>query len=322
MPSWWWPGKRWSRSRTKQQSAPRAAASAACSPRHSHDHPAAAFVFAWAAASPSPVPRGGEKEKPPRGSLDSPAARRGTSSSTPCCGHVVAVAGQGFPLPRPKSGPLLPSAQSSQAEGCACASPWTTSVSGSGGSSPESAADDAVEDQRNNRYTDYPIVCPGARTVPADAHEHEQATEHKYFVSCGEHHRFLDLSITNGTEVNSQSFGALPSGAHSRGRKSHEETRGVRTRSLSPRPRGASTRAFDSSYAGPGDIAFGPWSTVRRIDDLKSRSQPLPLPPFPITGFLVPSSPIPSAQSQSQWKKGKLLGSGTFGQVYLGFNRK
>ncbi|GJM85254.1 hypothetical protein PR202_ga01689 [Eleusine coracana subsp. coracana] len=154
MPSWWWPGKRWSRSRTKQQSAPRAAASAACSPRHSHDHDddvhPAGFAFAWAAASPSVGQRGGEKEKPPRGSLDSPAARRGTSS-TPCCGHVVAVAGhQGFPLPRPKSGPLLPSAQSLQAEGCACASPWTTSsVSGSGESSPESA-DDAVEDQRNN----------------------------------------------------------------------------------------------------------------------------------------------------------------------------
>jgi serine/threonine protein kinase len=26
-------------------------------------------------------------------------------------------------------------------------------------------------------------------------------------------------------------------------------------------------------------------------------------------------------QFQSQWRKGKLLGSGTFGQVYLGFNR-
>jgi hypothetical protein len=122
-------------------------------------------------------------------------------------------------------------------------------------------------------------------------------------------------------DVNLQSFGASTGSTPSRGRMLHEETRGARTRSLSPGPRG---HALASSYASPaGDLGFGPWSTVKRVDDLKSRSQPLPLPPAPITiGFLAPSSlPIASSLSQSPWKKGKLLGSGTFGQVYLGFNR-
>jgi len=45
-----------------------------------------------------------------------------------------------------------------------------------------------------------------------------------------------------------------------------------------------------------------------------------PLPSSPSSCPPLPSSPTTLAQSQSQWKKGKLLGSGTFGQVYLGFN--
>ncbi|OEL29946.1 Mitogen-activated protein kinase kinase kinase YODA [Dichanthelium oligosanthes] len=46
-----------------------------------------------------------------------------------------------------------------------------------------------------------------------------------------------------------------------------------------------------------------------------------PLPSSPSSCPPLPASPTTSSQSQSQWKKGKLLGSGTFGQVYLGFNR-
>lgn len=138
MLSWWWPGRR-SRSRTTKPPTPTAAASAAWSPRHSHSHDDATFAFAWAA--PSSVHPGWET-KPP--SLDSPAARRRSTSNAvvPCCGGVsegaVAVPGQqGFPLPRPKSGPLP------EAEGCACASPCTSM---SGGCSSES--DNAVEDHR------------------------------------------------------------------------------------------------------------------------------------------------------------------------------
>ncbi|XP_066342903.1 mitogen-activated protein kinase kinase kinase 3-like isoform X6 [Miscanthus floridulus] len=45
-----------------------------------------------------------------------------------------------------------------------------------------------------------------------------------------------------------------------------------------------------------------------------------PLPSSPSSCPPLPASPTTCSQSQSQWKKGKLLGSGTFGQVYLGFN--
>lgn len=163
-----------------------------------------------------------------------------------------------------------------------------------------------------SRYED-PVIYPGARTIPPVVHDH--ILEEKPLVSCSKHHMFLDLPITNARER-----GASTSRAPSRGKMLHEDTCGARTRSLSPRKRG---HDFASGYASPGgDRGFGPWSAVKRMIHLKSQSQPLPLPPVPIAGFRVPSSsPIASAKSQSQWKKGKLLGSGTFGQVYLGFNR-
>ncbi|KAH0448957.1 hypothetical protein IEQ34_022757 [Dendrobium chrysotoxum] len=46
------------------------------------------------------------------------------------------------------------------------------------------------------------------------------------------------------------------------------------------------------------------------------RSPPQPLPPH----LILPNSPTSSRPSQSSWKKGMLLGRGTFGNVYLGLN--
>ncbi|TVU29710.1 hypothetical protein EJB05_21290, partial [Eragrostis curvula] len=297
MPLWWWPGRR-SRSRTKRKDNEPAPA-AAFPPRYSVDaHPAAAW------ASPSV-----QRERPRASSLESPPAWRGADSAgRGGAGSESAVVGQGFPLPRPKSGPL-PSA-SSQVEAAARGGGASPCPCVSSGSSSES--DDAVD----HRYAD-PVVYPGARTIPPDTHE--CVMEEKGRVSCSEHPRFSELPINNEAQASLQSFGASTSGPSSRGRILHEDTRGPRTRSLSPRPRG---NALASSYASPGDFGFGPWSTVKRMDDLKSRSQPLPLPPVPTARFPVPSSFNSSRQSQSEWKKGKLLGSGTFGQVYLGFNRE
>lgn len=78
-------------------------------------------------------------------------------------------------------------------------------------------------------------------------------------------------------------------------------------------------------------------SNTNRPDDGKQQSHRLPLPPLTIT-HTSPFSPTYSASSTpsvprspgraenptspgSRWKKGKLLGRGTFGHVYLGFNR-
>ena len=165
--------------------------------------------------------------------------------------------------------------------------------------------------------------------MPPDAHK--RTTEEKHLVSCSappprEHHKFFEVPVTNAREVHLQSYEAATTGTTSRGRVFHKNTR-ARTRSLSPGPRG---HDFASSFATPGDLGVSSRSMVKMMDDLKSQSQPffasslsqpLPRPPARIASCPIPSSPIASAQSQSQWKKGKLLGSGTFGQVYLGFNR-
>lgn len=69
-------------------------------------------------------------------------------------------------------------------------------------------------------------------------------------------------------------------------------------------------------------------SPTGRQEDGRGECHPLPLPPGSPTS---PSSSLSSARANgvaehttgnlSKWKKGKLLGRGTFGHVYLGFNR-
>lgn len=87
-------------------------------------------------------------------------------------------------------------------------------------------------------------------------------------------------------------------------------------------------------------------SPNKRLDDGKSEGHRLPLPPTSPTSPPAPSS-LPGTRicsspnrplvvgsnvknvgvvetsncQVSKWKKGRLLGRGTFGHVYLGFNR-
>lgn len=71
-------------------------------------------------------------------------------------------------------------------------------------------------------------------------------------------------------------------------------------------------------------------------DEAKKQSHPLPLPPITTSNsfFSHPNSAVASpsltrspgrvenlAGPGSRWKKGKLIGRGTFGHVYVGFNR-
>ena len=78
-------------------------------------------------------------------------------------------------------------------------------------------------------------------------------------------------------------------------------------------------------------------SQTGRVDDVKPQSHRLPLPPLAVTNTLpfshsnsaAPSPSMPRSPGRadnpispgSRWKKGKLLGRGTFGHVYVGFNK-
>uniref|UniRef100_A0A0D9YTM4 mitogen-activated protein kinase kinase kinase n=1 Tax=Oryza glumipatula TaxID=40148 RepID=A0A0D9YTM4_9ORYZ len=221
----------------------------------------------------------------------------------------------GLPLPRPvsKSAPM-PLASPAAAAGPSPSPPACASAaeSVSGGSSSDDEAD-----HRNYRYTD-PVVHTSGRTVLPDGHN--GMVEEKRFVSCGilqEHQKFFEVPIANVNEVHHMQIfePSTSESSYSRGRMLPEDTFAVRPRSHSPGPRG---HAYSACCAR--DFGFTPRSPVKRMDDPRSPSQPLPLPPVPVASSSIPSSSITSSQFQSQWKRGKLLGSGTFGQVYLGFN--
>ena len=85
-------------------------------------------------------------------------------------------------------------------------------------------------------------------------------------------------------------------------------------------------------------------SSISRQEDGRSECHPLPLPPgsptsssslpnntrppgSPTSFSSLPNNTRPNGQIESsttnrgRWKRGKLLGRGTFGHVYLGFNR-
>ncbi|KOM55121.1 hypothetical protein LR48_Vigan10g101300 [Vigna angularis] len=79
-------------------------------------------------------------------------------------------------------------------------------------------------------------------------------------------------------------------------------------------------------------------SQTGRVDDGKQQSHRLPLPPLAVTNILPfshsnsaatsPSMPRSPGRADnpispgSRWKKGKLLGRGTFGHVFVGFNKE
>uniref|UniRef100_A0ACD5YNI2 Uncharacterized protein n=1 Tax=Avena sativa TaxID=4498 RepID=A0ACD5YNI2_AVESA len=306
----WWPGRK-SRSKSKHRAAGAspAPASAASSPRNSVD---VGTSSAYASACASPLPSTPRRAARPHG-LESPAPRQAGAVSR--CGGGGGGTGlraeaQGHPLPRPeyRSAPL-PLASSSQAAargGCASAAASVSSASSS------ESFDDDEEDRRIYRYTD-PVVYSRGRTMPPDGHK--GMVEGKHFASCSalqDHHAFFEVPINNLGEVHQQSFEpSMGEASRSLGRMPDN------TGSLSPGPRG---HAFFASDASQRDFGFSPRSPLKRMDDLRISPQPLPLPPVPASSLPLPSSSIASTQSQSHWKKGKLLGSGTFGQVYLGFN--
>lgn len=179
-----------------------------------------------------------------------------------------------------------------------------------------------------SRSTD-PASFVRGRNMPSDSHK--ILNEDNHFMSYSmprEHRKFFEVPVTNMGELHLHCDDLSTSETSSRGRMLPEDFLAPRTRSLSPGPKG---HTFAVNNVNSREFGFSPRSPVKMMDGLKSPPHPLPLPPGPATCSPLPPSPTaylphplgPTTclQSESQWKKGKLLGSGTFGQVYLGFNR-
>ncbi|KAG9149227.1 hypothetical protein Leryth_003218, partial [Lithospermum erythrorhizon] len=95
---------------------------------------------------------------------------------------------------------------------------------------------------------------------------------------------------------------------------------------VSPTMTSAGTRSrFNSLH--PLGAGASPEAHILKSDDRNRQSHKLPLPPVRTSSPVptMPSSPT-SGNSQNvqspRWKKGLLLGRGTFGHVYLGFNNE
>ncbi|KAJ3675236.1 hypothetical protein LUZ60_004278 [Juncus effusus] len=165
------------------------------------------------------------------------------------------------------------------------------SVTGSASSSLSSGGSDETPDisiDRTFRYSDQANTQRGRNTTTKAT----SAPQRIHHVAEYKQRRFSDASaspLANGSDP-STSYTA-PRGNLLSPPRSNRHSQSP----LSP----VSCRMFDLS-AGPGSPAGGP-------DGLRSPPHPLPLPPG-------------SPRCKSQWQKGKLLGRGTFGQVYLGFN--
>lgn len=109
------------------------------------------------------------------------------------------------------------------------------------------------------------------------------------------HTQHRHLSVSPRKESHRHMFEPAATGVATSGRKSMEAVFGHRL-GLSTSP--VHPKACPIKQEDPGT---------------KSSAHPLPLP--------LPPGNMLRAPLQSQWKKGKLLGRGTFGHVYLGFNR-
>ncbi|KAJ3703950.1 hypothetical protein LUZ61_007655 [Rhynchospora tenuis] len=147
-------------------------------------------------------------------------------------------------------------------------------------SSVSSYGSDDAPDLGSYRFPDQTHTARG-RTMPLSMQH--APTQHRH------------LSASPRKEFHLHTFESTTSGAVTTGRKSMEAVFGHRP-GLSTSP--VHLRAGLVMQEDPG---------------MKSSAHPLPLP-------LPPPGNLLRAPLQSQWKKGKLLGRGTFGHVYLGFN--
>ncbi|WOL14233.1 mitogen-activated protein kinase kinase kinase YODA-like [Canna indica] len=198
-------------------------------------------------------------------------------------------AGTGFMIGHPLP---LPATISSHGVSTGSASASASSIS--------SGSSDETPDLAFYRYSD-PINTPRSRNGVRDLQRHEHASEDRQLFSC--------------SPVSEHPDGA---NAYSHGQASTETIFSRRTANPSPGLRG---HPFPTSPVHPSSFGLCPTSPNRWQDNLRSPPHPLPLPPgSPSCSSHSPPSSSSSRSPKSQWKKGKLLGRGTFGHVYLGFN--
>lgn len=163
---------------------------------------------------------------------------------------------------------------------------------------------------------DASYVLPG-RTLAIDSRRQNLAVEEGRFFANNqglEHPRLSETSVSPRKESYLHNLDlSNDRTAYCHGRKSTEIVFSTRVPISPPGSKGQ----IPCPTSPVQSRAFGqcPGSPTARQDDSRSSSSPHPLP-------RPPGSPCSSSRVvSSQWKKGKLLGSGTFGQVYQGFNR-
>ncbi|XP_014515697.1 mitogen-activated protein kinase kinase kinase 3 [Vigna radiata var. radiata] len=138
---------------------------------------------------------------------------------------------------------------------------------------------------------------------------------------------FGSLSVSGSSVSSSTSFEDHPISPHFNANRGQDEVRfNVRSKSPGPGSRGPTS---PTSPLHPRLHALSLDSPTGRQDEGRSECHPLPLPPgSPTSPSSVFSSSITrpngllenATSNVSKWRKGKLLGRGTFGHVYLGFN--
>ncbi|KAK7318445.1 hypothetical protein RJT34_03147 [Clitoria ternatea] len=134
---------------------------------------------------------------------------------------------------------------------------------------------------------------------------------------------FGSFSVSGSSVSSSTSFDDHPVSPRFTSNRGQDEVKfNVRSKSPGPGSRGPTS---PTSPLHPRLHVLSLDSPTGKQDDGRSECHPLPLPPGSPTSPSALSNTranglLENTSGKSKWKKGKLLGRGTFGHVYLGFN--
>ncbi|XP_020580434.1 mitogen-activated protein kinase kinase kinase 3 [Phalaenopsis equestris] len=230
-------------------------------------------------------------------------------ASSSCDGDLKGLLVSHHPLPRPSvSSPLLSPPPLDLGPAAASGSASASSVSSSGSS-------DDTPDLAFYRMADPINMARGRSALPgSQSHQHVAEARHfSHFNPVLEHSRNPEMPVSPRKEIHLHDLNATSNpNICSPATTYLEGIFNPRTVNCAPISRGS---PFCISPVHSGVQSVCPGSPTAMQDGLRSPPQPLPLPPISTNSLSSSLRP-----SQSSWKKGKLLGRGTFGHVYLGFN--